>query len=240
MSLSKQALREKIWRGLKENKVARFPGARGRIPNFSGAEAASRQLTTLHVWSCAQRIKCNPDSPQRHVRYAALREGKVVYMAVPRLRDQKPFIEVDPSVLEKTALWRASSIKGAFAIGKPVALKEMCPIDLIVAGSVAVSPDGARLGKGGGYSDLEYALCREAGLVKDETPIVTTVHQLQIVPGDQIEMTTHDIPLDWLATPEKIIKTNCPLSRPPGILWAELGDKLNQIPVLKHLATRGQ
>lgn len=235
MSLSKQALREKIWRGLKESRVALFPGARGRIPNFLGAEAAARQLTTLRVWSSAQRIKCNPDSPQRHVRYAALRAGKVVYMAVPRLRDEKPFIELNPNLLEKSALWRASSIKGAFALGKPVALQEISPIDLIVAGSVAVSPDGARIGKGGGYSDLEYAICREADLVKDETPIVTTVHPLQVVAEDEIEMTSHDISLDWLATPEKIVQARRQHPRPPGILWPELGDKLRQIPVLKYL-----
>lgn len=237
MPLSKQALRKKIWRGLMENGVALFPGARGRIPNFLGAEPAASQLATLHVWSSAEKIKSNPDSPQRHVRYAALREGKVVYMAVPRLRDRKPFIELDPSLLKKAALWRASSIKGAFAMGKPVALEEMSSIDLIVAGSVAVSPDGGRLGKGGGYSDLEYALCREVGLANDQTPIVTTVHSLQVVPEDQIVMTPHDISLDWLATPEKIIKTNSLHPRPPGILWAELGEKLDQIPVLKHLAT---
>jgi len=78
------------------------------------------------------------------------------------------------------------------------------------------------------------------GLVNNETPLVTTVHPLQVVPNGRIAMTAHDTSLDWLATPEKIIKTNCPLSRPPGILWAKLGDKLNQIPALKHLAARGQ
>jgi 5-formyltetrahydrofolate cyclo-ligase len=76
MSLPKQVLREKIWRRLKTKKVARFPGARGRIPNFTGAEVAAQQLITFPFWLSAQTIKCNPDSPQRHVRYAALREGK--------------------------------------------------------------------------------------------------------------------------------------------------------------------
>ena len=159
MPVSKKTLREKSWRTMTESKVARFPGAGGRIPNFIGTKAAVKQLATLGVWLSARSIKSNPDSPQRYVRYAALEAGKVVYMAAPRLRAQKPFIKLEPSLLKAKNLWRASSIRGAFTLGKPVSLSEMQPTDLVVAGSVAVAPDGSRVGKGGGYSDLEYALC---------------------------------------------------------------------------------
>jgi 5-formyltetrahydrofolate cyclo-ligase len=38
-------------------------------------------------------------------------------------------------------------------------------IDLIVAGSVVVNGKGARVGKGRGYSNLEYALGREFGII---------------------------------------------------------------------------
>jgi 5-formyltetrahydrofolate cyclo-ligase len=236
MSNGKQALREAIWRALTVNKVARFPGAQGRIPNFIGAEAAARHLTSLPVWQTAQALKCNPDAPQRAVRYAALQAGKVLYMAVPRLREVKPFIALDPALLASSGLWRASSIQGAFAVGKPVALEEMLSIDLIVAGSVAVSRDGARLGKGGGYSDLEYALCRQAGLVHEDTPIVTTVHPMQVVPDGTIEMTAHDISLSWFATPEGVVNADGCYPRPVGVLWDELGGKLHEIPALEQLA----
>lgn len=219
-------------------KVARFPGALGRIPNFVGTETAARHLAALEVWQKAKAVKCNPDSPQRHIRYAGLQAGKVIYMAVPRLRDRKPFIELDPTRLKKKALWEASSIRGAFALGRPVTVKEMSPIDLIVAGSVAVSRDGARLGKGGGYSDLEYALTREAQLTGESTPIVTTVHPLQVVPDGEIEMTAHDIAVTWFATPEGIVQTNCQYRQPVGILWADLSEKLNEIPVLQDFVKR--
>jgi 5-formyltetrahydrofolate cyclo-ligase len=238
MADSKQRLREEIWRALTVNKVARFPGAQGRIPNFIGAEAAAQHLMTLPVWQSARTLKCNPDAPQRSVRYAALQAGKVLYMAVPRLRDLKPFIALDPALLGPGGLWRASSIQGAFAVGKPVALAEMRPIDLIVAGCVAVSPDGARLGKGGGYSDLEYALCRQAGIAHQDTPIITTVHPMQVVPDHTIEMTAHDISLSWFATPAGVVQTADRYPRPQGILWDELGEKLDEIPVLHQLAER--
>jgi 5-formyltetrahydrofolate cyclo-ligase len=235
---SKQRLREEIWRALTINKAARFPGAQGRIPNFIGAEAAARHLTALPVWQRAQALKCNPDAPQRSVRYAALQAGKVLYMAVPRLRELNPFIALDPALLGPSGLWQASSIRGAFTLGKPVALAEMRRIDLIVAGSVAVSRDGARLGKGGGYSDLEYALCRQAGLVQPDTPIITTVHPMQVVLDGAIEMTAHDISLNWFATPEGIVQTTSRYPRPQGVLWDELGEKLDDIPVLQQLAQR--
>ncbi|UCG11347.1 MAG: hypothetical protein JSU72_12435 [Deltaproteobacteria bacterium] len=112
MSLTKDALREKIWQALTANKLARIPGAYGRIPNFVGAETAARLLAKLDVLQSADTVKCNPNSPQRHVRHAALKAGKVVCQAVPRLPKPKPFIELDPTKLEESALWSASSIRG--------------------------------------------------------------------------------------------------------------------------------
>jgi 5-formyltetrahydrofolate cyclo-ligase len=238
MAIPKQRLRQEIWDAMTVRKAARFPGAHGRIPNFPGAEAAAQHLTALPEWRQARALKCNPDAPQRAVRYAALQAGKVVYMAMPRLREPKPFIALDPARLAPGGLWPASSIKGAFAVGTPVALEEMRPIDLIVAGSVAVSRDGARLGKGGGYSDLEYALCRQADLTRADTPIVTSVHPLQVVPDGAIEMTAHDISLTHFATPTELISATGGFPRPLGILWDELGGKLDDIPVLQELAHR--
>ena len=75
----------------------------------------------------------------------------------------------------------AASIAGACRYGRAVSPREMRPVDLVVCGSVGVGRDGARLGKGGGYCDLEYGLLREEGKVRESTPILTTVHPLQIL-----------------------------------------------------------
>src|ERR671928_211877 len=97
---SKDETRKTIWRRLREAKVARFPGAQGRIPNFIGAEACARLLSQTSNWKQAKVLKVNPDAPQRAIRHAALKEGKILYMAVPRLRSEKPFIELDPKKLK--------------------------------------------------------------------------------------------------------------------------------------------
>jgi 5-formyltetrahydrofolate cyclo-ligase len=108
----KQALREEVWDALSAARVARFPGARGRIPNFTGAEAAAQRLATTAVWQAAATIKSNPDSPQWPVRQRALKAGKTVFMAVPRLRDEHPFMRLEPGALDVSPR-TASSIKGS-------------------------------------------------------------------------------------------------------------------------------
>jgi 5-formyltetrahydrofolate cyclo-ligase len=87
---AKAALREEVWSAMRAAKVARFPGAVGRIPNFTGAEAAAERLRGLPSWEAARAVKANPDSAQLPVRQRALEDGKVVYMAVPRLAEREP------------------------------------------------------------------------------------------------------------------------------------------------------
>src|SRR5207249_6728304 len=95
---------------------------------------------------------------------------------------------------------RIPNFTGAARLGEPVEPESLGAIDLVVTGSVAVSPEGARVGKGGGYSDLEFALARELGALGEDTPVATTVHELQIL-GEPLPMTDHDVPLDLIATP---------------------------------------
>ena len=229
---TKDELREMVWDSLQKKKVARFPGATGRIPNFIGAEACARLLSETSYWEKARVLKVNPDSPQRAIRHKALAAGKIIYMAVPRLHSDKPFIELDPAKL-KCSAYIASSIKGAAKFGRPVTLQQVRNIDLIVCGSVAVNQSGARVGKGGGYSDLEFALLTEGKKITAKTPIVTSVHPLQLV-ADKIPMTEHDIPLTAIITPEEVIEMKSSFARPKRIYWEMLpAEKINEIPVLK-------
>lgn len=233
---SKSELREEAWARLTHAGVSRFPGARGRIPNFTGAEKAAAHLVSSPEFERAKAIKSNPDSPQRKVRHAALLAGKTVFMAVPKLAEAKPFLRLDPRRIDASDLWYAASIKGAGELGEPTEIDEMPRIDLIVTGCVAVTRRGARLGKGGGYSDLEYGLLRQAGKVGADTPIATTVHPLQIVRSGSIPMLAHDQSLDLIATPDGLVRTERELERAPGVLWDALSEeKIASIPVLSAL-----
>ena len=194
-------------------------------------------MTELPEWKTARRIKCNPDAPQRAVRLAALREGKTVVMAVPRLRAERCFLELDPRALG-SKLAQAATIKGASTFGVPVLPGQIGRIDLVVAGSVAVNRTGARVGKGGGYSDLEFALARSLGLVDEDTPVVSTVHELQLL-DESIPMTAHDVPLDLVVTPDQAIRVRRRRRKPVRILWEELSEEqLGEMPALAKLAPR--
>ncbi len=153
-------------------------------------------------------------------------------MAVPRLAAEHPFWRLAADQVDATA-WAATSIKGAANYGRPIAVAEMEPIDLVVCGSVAVDADGARLGKGGGYSDLEFALAVEAGLISDATVIATTVHPAQLVAAGRIEMTAHDFPVDLVVMPDRILRCRPEHPRPSGLLWDHLEEaKIDAVPVL--------
>lgn len=233
---SKDNIREEIWARLEQSGVARFPGARGRIPNFVGAETCAQVLAATPFWQKAKVLKVNPDSPQRAIRQKALEGGKILYMAVPKLSSTRPFIELDPKRL-KCSPYAASSIKGATRHGRLVYLGEVRRIDLIICGSVAVNRKGARVGKGGGYSDLEFALVTEEGKIRGDTPIVTSVHPQQIIEED-LPMTDHDVPLTAIVTPDAVIETRSSYWRPKGINWGILAqDKIDGIPVLKERKT---
>ena len=235
----KRGLREEIWAALEDAGASRFPGAEGRIPNFSGAEAAADRLRDTGAWAEAATVKANPDSPQWPVRQRALEDGKVVYMAVPKLADERPFFLLDPDDLDASPR-KASSIKGASRNGRPVDVADLAPVELVVTGCVAVSRDGARLGKGGGFSDLEYAVAREAGLIGPDTRIVTTVHPVQVVDEGRIPMTDHDIPLDLIVTPDEILACDPAFERPAGVDWDALTDeKIDAIPLLRRLREPG-
>jgi len=230
VSDDKQAVRERVWRELRRRGAARFPGAEGRIPNFTGAEAAARLLASLDVWRDAEVLKSNPDSPQLPVRTLALEAGKSLYMAVPRLADEEPFILLDPARISEPPR-RAASIKGASRAGRNVALSEVPHVDLIVCGTVAVNRRGVRIGKGGGYSDVEFALLTELGRVDTQTVVATTVHPVQVLDEDLPE-TAHDFRVDLIVTPDEVIRCRR-AHRPRGILVSHLDPEMAAaIPVL--------
>jgi 5-formyltetrahydrofolate cyclo-ligase len=235
----KAARREAVWAALDRPGIARFPKPTGRIPNFVGAEAAAARLAACPEWDAAATVKANPDSPQWPVRTQALVDGKVVYMAVPRLVEPEPFFLLDPARLAD-APRAASSIKGASRSAQRVDLDELEPVDLVVTGCVAVDRRGARLGKGGGFSDLELAAAAGAGLVDPHTIVVTTVHPGQLLDAGDIPTTRHDIHVDLVVTPDEILR--CPRAPDwtlPAIDWSELTEeKVAAIPLLTRLRRR--
>ena len=236
----KDVLRSEVWAALEANRVNRGE-VWSHIPDFIGAEAAAARLAELPFWKQASVVKCNPDPPQIPVRLRALQEGKLLYAPIPELAQEYPFVLLDPEDLTRRGIpfETVAPIEGAVEHGIKVRFEEMKPLDVVVVGCVAVTRAGGRTGKGGGFADLELGLFREVGIVTPDTPIVTTVHPLQVVSDHRLVMQGHDTPLDWIITSEEVIETRTAYADPTGVDWDFIQpDQWASIPFLKQLKDR--
>ena len=227
----KAEARSAVWKALVAHKAARFPfPLKGRIPNFEGADRAAALLLGHPVFTSARCVKVNPDSPQRYVRKGLLDRGIVIVTPTPRLHGG--FYRLDPARVPRQHYWDAASMKMGGYWGEAIALDKLLRIDAIVMGSVAVTRDGSRLGKGHGYADLEYAILRELG--QPAVPVATTVHALQIL--QRFPTAPHDAPVSIIATPTELIEIAEPLPTPAGVDWSRLTpEALEEMPVLAEL-----
>ncbi|HEY0196379.1 MAG TPA: 5-formyltetrahydrofolate cyclo-ligase, partial [Methanobacterium sp.] len=146
----KGKLREEVWNLLEVKGLTSGKINSGRIPKFKGALKAAMMLKNTLEWENSRVIFSSPDSAQTKVREYALRDGKVLIMASPKLKKGYLYINPEDASGQESM---ASTIRGAFKIAKTV--RDFPTVDLVVEGSVAVDPTGGRLGKGGGYGDQE-------------------------------------------------------------------------------------
>ena len=86
-----------------------------------------------------------------------------------------------------------------------------------------------------GRPDLEFALATVAGLIGPHTVAVTTVHEIQLRQAGVIPVTDHDVPVDFIITPERVIDCRPRRGARPafGICWDDLTEeKIAAIPLL--------
>ncbi|KAJ0170837.1 hypothetical protein K1T71_013609 [Dendrolimus kikuchii] len=237
--VTKQSFRQKVWRHLESNGLAMFPRpVYNRIPNFKGALEAAAKLAELDIFKNANTVKVNPDKPQEAVRVTCLEQHKTLYVPVPRLQNgflnrlELPEGESGPAAIRK-----AVSRNGMETYGKPIGIEDTVSLDLVVMGSVAVSKEGYRIGKGRGYGDLEFGLMMHMKAIKPDTIVATTVHDCQVFDTLPAELFgPHDVPIDIIITPTQVIETQRMSQRPVGILWHLLSDRrLQLMPILGQL-----
>ncbi|XP_038004360.1 methenyltetrahydrofolate synthase domain-containing protein isoform X1 [Motacilla alba alba] len=237
---SKQDIREKVWEHLEASGLAEFPRpVRGRIPNFKGSLQACCSLGELDVFGRAREVKVDPDKPLEGARLAALQARKTLLVPTPRLRTGLFNRIVPPPGATKEMLRRCATSQGVRDYSVPVGLDGKARVDLVVVGSVAVSEKGWRIGKGEGYADMEYAMMVSMGAVQEDTPVVTIVHDCQVLDIAEELLGDHDLTVDYILTPTRTIQTNCKRPKPQGIMWHKVSSEmLGKIPILKTLRCR--
>ncbi|XP_029000664.1 methenyltetrahydrofolate synthase domain-containing protein isoform X1 [Betta splendens] len=234
---TKWDIRQKIWDYIEEKNLANFPRpVHNRIPNFKGAFTACDRVSELQVFSQTVEVKVDPDKPLEGARLAVLQAQKTLLVPTPRLRTGLFNKITPPQGASKEQLRVCSTAQGVKDFSVPVGLEAKVKVDLVVVGSVAVSEKGLRIGKGEGYADLEYGMMASMGAVNESTVVVTVVHDCQVVDIPEELIGSHDLTVDFILTPTRVITTNCQLPKPQGIIWIKLdAEKLEKIPVLKKL-----
>ncbi|XP_068812044.1 methenyltetrahydrofolate synthase domain-containing protein isoform X1 [Struthio camelus] len=237
---SKWDVRQQVWDYLEASGLAAFPRpVHHRIPNFEGSHQACCAIKGLDVFSRAREIKVDPDKPLEGVRLAALQARKTLLVPTPRLRTGLFNKIVPPSGATKEILRICATSQGVKEYSVPIGLDGKARVDLVVVGSVAVSEKGWRIGKGEGYADMEYAMMVSMGAVQKDTPVITIVHDCQVVDIAEELLDDHDLTVDYILTPTRTIKTDCKRLKPQGIIWHKVSyEMLGKIPILKSLRYR--
>jgi len=239
----KWKVRKKVWNYLEDNDIADFPRpVHHRIPNFKGAAEAGKRMAGLPEFYAAEVVKVNPDTPQKSVRVAVLQANKTLYAPQPRLRTGF-FSRIVPNTVLPSKFNFAATAGGMKQMSEPLGLDDRTKIDIVVVGSSAVNPEnGARVGKGEGFAELEYGMMRQLGMIDENTPVITTVHDSQVIsedmPPEGKVMMVHDVPVDIIVTPTRVIRvpSKTRLPKPTGIYWDILSqEKFDAIRVLQTL-----
>ncbi|CAD7689237.1 unnamed protein product [Nyctereutes procyonoides] len=238
--VSKQDIRQQIWDYMESQNLADFPRpVHHRIPNFKGSYLACQNIRDLEVFTRTQEVKVDPDKPLEGVRLLMLQSKKTLLVPTPRLRTGLFNKITPPPGATKDILRKCATSQGVRNYSTPVGLDSKVLVDLVVVGSVAVSEKGWRIGKGEGYADLEYAMMVSMGAVSQGTPVVTIVHDCQVIDIPETLLEDHDLTVDYILTPTRVIATGCERPKPAGILWSKIScEMMRKIPILRSLRDR--
>jgi 5-formyltetrahydrofolate cyclo-ligase len=200
--------RERIWAALR--RVGR-PDSRFHwdfssfIADFAGSDAATARVLELPAWREAAEVFITPDNSTELLRRAAISAGKTLLTTTYGIR--RGFLRLEAGVVPAHEISYAATLDGMDRYATSVSLTRLeggQPLRLLVTGGSAISRNGIRFGKGHGYFDLEWAMLSEIGLTSDESEIVDIVHDLQVV-DEVLAGEPHDVPVDWIVTPERTI-----------------------------------
>ncbi|KAM8954963.1 LOW QUALITY PROTEIN: methenyltetrahydrofolate synthase domain-containing protein [Lycaon pictus] len=225
---------------MESQNLADFPRpVHHRIPNFKGSYLACQNIRDLEVFTRTQEVKVDPDKPLEGVRLLMLQSKKTLLVPTPRLRTGLFNKITPPPGATKDILRKCATSQGVRNYSTPVGLDSKVLVDLVVVGSVAVSEKGWRIGKGEGYADLEYAMMVSMGAVSQGTPVVTIVHDCQVIDIPETLLEDHDLTVDYILTPTRVIATGCERPKPAGILWSKIScEMMRKIPILRSLRDR--
>jgi 5-formyltetrahydrofolate cyclo-ligase len=219
---SAKLIRDKIW--LRLHEVAK-PDSRYHmffsevIPDFKDSEKAIDRIVALPAFTSSKLAFITPDNCLVDLRRRLIEAGTPFVMSTYGI--YRGFLYMAKGMVPKGAELYAAWLDGMEHFARPISLEEinrLGEIDIMVTGASAVSMDGVRVGKGHGFFDLEWGMFSDLELVNEKTPVITVVHDVQLV-EDKLQPGATDIAVDFIATPTKLIEVQRRTKRPHGIKW---------------------
>ncbi|MCJ8140644.1 5-formyltetrahydrofolate cyclo-ligase [Falsirhodobacter halotolerans] len=228
-------IRQRIWDRLRP--VAR-PDARFHldfdqfVPDFDGSDAATDRVALPDGL-----VFVTPDNAMLTLRARLIAQRRRFVIASYNLR--RGFLLVDPAFMPALAPDDLATLDVMERHARPLdlaALSALGPIGLVATGASAVSMDGVRFGRGHTFLDLEWGIFAHLGMVGDGTKIVAITHDVQLA-DDLLNVTDHELPVDLIATPTRLVRVPRKGRRPRGVRWNDVGpDLIATIPPLAELA----
>lgn len=206
------------------------------IPDFVGSEVATDRIMEMQECKDAEFLFITPDNCLVDLRRRLIEAEKPFFMSTYGI--YRGFLLIEPGMVPKGAELYAAWLDGMEHFGRPISLEDIAKrskIDFLVTGASAVSVDGVRFGKGHGFFDLEWGMFTDLGLVGEDTSVVATVHDCQVV-NEKLHPSDTDILVDHIATPGKLHTVERRAKRPHGVIWDLLEPaQIRQTPPLQEL-----
>lgn len=198
----------------------------------------AEKLRGLASYRNAVTVFATPHESLFQARVNCLADGKNLLMPGPSLRDgfflltarSVPFKDLSAAVTYK-------GLKNHALRLKENSLSEH-PVDMLLVDSLAVDPEGGRIGKGDGLFDLSCALLHELGGLRQNAAVLTFILEEQIAP-ESLPQDKWDIQMNFAVTPGGVRKFAAP-TRKPQIFWDMLSmDRIKRIDPLWKLYRKG-
>jgi 5-formyltetrahydrofolate cyclo-ligase len=206
------------------------------IPDFVGSEVATDRIMEMQECKDAEFLFITPDNCLVDLRRRLIEAEKPFFMSTYGI--YRGFLLIEPGMVPKGAELYAAWLDGMEHFGRPISLEDIAKrskIDFLVTGASAVSVDGVRFGKGHGFFDLEWGMFTDLGLVGEDTSVVATVHDCQVV-NEKLHPSDTDILVDHIVTPGKLHTVERRAKRPHGVIWDLLEPaQIRQTPPLQEL-----
>lgn len=236
--VTKASIRKDTWSKLKADNVVTGTIYLNRIPYFKGSDEAAQRFAETEEFQKAKSICINADKAQESVQYLTVQAKKTLLIQIPLFirKGLVKCIQV-PDDLPDDEIQKLTTRTAIGEHGKVVALNDERKVDIVVMGSIAVSKQGQRIGKGEGFADIEYAMMQKQGMLTPDTIVVTTVHDSQVFDTLPEELfKEHDVGVNLIITPTQVIRVSPNPPKSSGLNWSLLSNRrLKIFPILRQL-----